>query len=295
MNTVLSTNDWSESFIHPQNFGYPMISPKRYYCSLSCLEKEISELVEERGVVYSRRMANYVDGEPMSGRLICRYSGCPAFIRVVKTKRGYHMTSQGPAHSDKCLEDQELSLATHALNSEHEEQKPPQNSITEKLSEDRTEPRDETNMKAAIEMAKKALSSGETPVGCVVVDKNDKVIAEGANKTNQTKDPTQHAELLAVESLLEKTGDLSAIDKLYVTIEPCIMCASILLQARIPSVVFAAYNDRFGGMGGVLSLHSQKHCDRCCVRSLSDPEAVQLLRTFYETGNPNAPNPKRKP
>ena len=142
---------------------------------------------------------------------------------------------------------------------------------------------------------KKALSSGETPVGCVVVNKDNEIIASGANKTNQTKDPTQHAELLAVESVLEKDDNVSAIDRLYVTIEPCIMCASILLQAGIPNVIFAAYNERFGGMGGVINLYSQTHCDRCCSRKIGNPEAVQLLRTFYETGNPNAPNPKRKP
>ncbi|KAI1101443.1 cytidine deaminase-like protein [Jackrogersella minutella] len=153
-------------------------------------------------------------------------------------------------------------------------------------------------MRDALDMSNLALSTNETPVGCVLVH-NGKVIAKGMNATNHTRNGTRHAEFMAVCSLLSRVrsgeyqglddnsspdtatswGDVDpedghifpygqklhpspAVDKrilseciLYVTVEPCVMCASFLRQTGIKKVYFGAVNDKFGGTGGVFKIH----------------------------------------
>ncbi|RCI17061.1 hypothetical protein L249_1790 [Ophiocordyceps polyrhachis-furcata BCC 54312] len=134
----------------------------------------------------------------------------------------------------------------------------------------------------ALEMARLALRTNETPVGCVLVH-NGSIIAKGMNATNVTRNGTRHAELMAISALLSVTvdgpGDQASqchnypygqklvpahqVDAgilrdciLYVTVEPCVMCASLLRQMGIKKVYFGAVNDKFGGTGGVFSIHA---------------------------------------
>ncbi|EHK22724.1 uncharacterized protein TRIVIDRAFT_27743, partial [Trichoderma virens Gv29-8] len=104
--------------------------------------------------------------------------------------------------------------------------------------------------------AKLALRTNETPVGCVVVHDN-KVIARGMNATNVTRNGTRHAEFMALAALLSRVdGSILRESTLYVTVEPCVMCASLLRQVGIKKVYFGAVNDKFGGTGGVFSIHA---------------------------------------
>ncbi|XP_044471020.1 tRNA-specific adenosine deaminase TAD2 isoform X2 [Mangifera indica] len=168
-------------------------------------------------------------------------------------------------------------------------------------------------MELAIQQAKLALDCLEVPVGCVILE-DGKVIATGRNRTNETRNATRHAEMEAIDTLLDmwqKQG-LSRLEVaqkfskccLYVTCEPCIMCASALSILGIKEVYYGCANDKFGGCGSILSLHLS--CTQPntsgevpqgkgfkCAGGIMATEAVSLFRSFYEQGNPNAPKPHR--
>lgn len=169
-------------------------------------------------------------------------------------------------------------------------------------------------MRLALEEAAAAMAAGEVPVGCVLVSRQGAcaVLARAGNDTNRSRNGTRHCELVAAEALLAKEGGRAALrdSRLYVTLEPCIMCAAALQLLGVPEVVFGAPNTRFGGCGGVMSVHqlqapgghltrAARDAPRGCLGGfisrggvLGD-EAVALLRNFYATGNPNAPEEKR--
>ncbi|KAJ5175497.1 uncharacterized protein N7482_001374 [Penicillium canariense] len=151
-------------------------------------------------------------------------------------------------------------------------------------------------MKQALLMGEKALQVGETPVGCVLVH-DDQLVGSGMNDTNRSLNGTRHAEFLAIAELLQShPKSLLQSTDLYVTVEPCVMCASALKQYRIRSVYFGCANDRFGGTGGVLSLHSDRSIDPpyLVYGGLFQKEAIMLLRRFYIQENEKAPNPRPK-
>ena len=113
---------------------------------------------------------------------------------------------------------------------------------------------DEKFMKAAITQARKAYTIDEVPIGCVIVQ-NDKIIARGYNRRNIDKNTLAHAELSAIRKASKKTGDWRLEDcTMYVTLEPCQMCAGAIVQARIPRVVVGAMNKKAGCAGSVLNL-----------------------------------------
>ncbi|KAL2372297.1 hypothetical protein RJZ57_003239 [Blastomyces gilchristii] len=159
------------------------------------------------------------------------------------------------------------------------------------------------------EKGEEALASGETPVGCVLVH-NDEVIGSGMNDTNKSMNGTRHAEFLAIEEVLRShPRSIFRETDLYVTVEPCIMCASALRQYQIRHVYFGCANERFGGTGGVLKLHSEKSLLKLpgiisgspgidppygLTGGLFRKEAIMLLRRFYIQENERAPNPKPK-
>ncbi|CAI7568852.1 unnamed protein product [Penicillium manginii] len=151
-------------------------------------------------------------------------------------------------------------------------------------------------MKQALAMGEKALATGETPVGCVLVY-NDKIVGSGMNDTNRSMNGTRHAEFLAIAEMLQ-TYPKSAIREtdLYVTVEPCIMCSAALRQYGIRSVFVGTHNVRFGGVGGVLTIHSDKSIDPPypVYVGLYRKEAITLLRQFYIQENEKAPNPRPK-
>ncbi|KAK7192705.1 hypothetical protein DPSP01_006867 [Paraphaeosphaeria sporulosa] len=151
-------------------------------------------------------------------------------------------------------------------------------------------------MREAINMAELALKSDETPVGCVFV-RNGEVFGRGMNETNRTLNGTRHAEFVALAGILSKhpISDLKETD-LYVTVEPCVMCASMLRQYGIRAVYFGCWNERFGGTGGVLNIHSDPSVDRPypVTGGIFREEAIMLLRKFYVQENEKAPEPKQK-
>jgi tRNA(adenine34) deaminase len=113
---------------------------------------------------------------------------------------------------------------------------------------------DEKYMREAIKQAKKAALAGDVPIGCVIVQ-NDKIIARGYNKRNAKKTTLAHAELLAIEKASKKVGDWRLEDcTMYITLEPCQMCAGAIVQARVPRVVVGAMNKKAGCAGSVLNL-----------------------------------------
>ena len=117
---------------------------------------------------------------------------------------------------------------------------------------------DEKFMKAALAQAKKAYALDEVPIGCVIVQ-NNKIIARGYNRRNTDKNTLAHAELTAIKKASKKTGDWRLEDcTLYVTLEPCQMCAGAIVQSRMQRVVIASMNAKAGCAGSVLNLLQMK-------------------------------------
>lgn len=116
---------------------------------------------------------------------------------------------------------------------------------------------DESFMKQAVKQAKQAYDKLETPIGCVIVHE-DKIIARGYNKRNMKKNTLAHAEILAINKASKVLGDWRLEDcTMYVTLEPCPMCAGAIVQARIPHVVIGSMNPKAGCAGSVLNLLQQ--------------------------------------
>lgn len=117
---------------------------------------------------------------------------------------------------------------------------------------------DEKYMKEAIRQAKKAYALEEVPIGCVIVQ-NDKIIARGYNRRNTDKNTLAHAELSAIKKACKKTGDWRLEDcTMYVTLEPCQMCAGAIVQSRLKKVVIGSMNPKAGCAGSVINLLQMK-------------------------------------
>jgi tRNA-specific adenosine deaminase 2 len=151
-------------------------------------------------------------------------------------------------------------------------------------------------MKEALSMAEYAFESDEVPVGCVYVHKGE-VIAKGMNDTNRSLCGHRHAEFLGIESILkEYPQTVFEETDLYVTVEPCVMCASALRQLKIQAVYFGCANDRFGGCGSVYSINTDDAVERPyrAYPGFYREEAIMLLRRFYIQENEKAPKAKTK-
>lgn len=139
-------------------------------------------------------------------------------------------------------------------------------------------------MKLAIALAEKAASVGEVPVGAVVV-KNGEIIAEGYNLRENGGGSTAHAELLAIERASERLGTwrLSGCE-LYVTLEPCPMCAGAIINSRIDKVVYGAKDANGGALGSVVDLCSYPLGHKPeIVCGVLENECRDLLRDFFES------------
>ncbi|XP_072265116.1 tRNA-specific adenosine deaminase 2 [Pyxicephalus adspersus] len=157
-------------------------------------------------------------------------------------------------------------------------------------------------MEKAFQMAQDALDNGEVPVGCLMVHDNQ-LVGQGRNEVNETKNATRHAEMVAVDQVLDwcRKNDRNSTQVfentvLYVTVEPCIMCAGALRLLRIPLVVYGCRNERFGGCGSVLNVAGDDISDTGaqfkCISGYNAQKAVEMLKTFYKQENPNAPKSK---
>lgn len=138
-------------------------------------------------------------------------------------------------------------------------------------------------MQRALELAKQAAAEGEVPVGAVLVRDND-VIGEGWNRPIASHDPTGHAEINAMRSAAEKVGNYRLVDStLYVTLEPCVMCAGAIIHARIKRVVYGAIEPKTGAVVSVFDvLTDGRHNHQPEIKGgvLAD-EAASLMQTFF--------------
>ena len=138
-------------------------------------------------------------------------------------------------------------------------------------------------MAHALDLARAAEARGEVPVGAVIVE-DGRVLAEGSNRTASDADPTGHAEMVAIRAAAAARGDWRLVDTtLYVTLEPCAMCAGAIVLARIPRVVYAT-EDPKAGMAGSLEnlLQDERLNHRCAIeRGVLAGESAELLRGFF--------------
>ncbi len=143
---------------------------------------------------------------------------------------------------------------------------------------------DEAYMVQALELAREAAAAGETPVGCVIV-RGDTVVGRGRNRREEKKSPLSHAELEAIREASRALGDWRLEGcALYVTLEPCPMCAGAILNARIPRVYFGARDPAMGACGGVFNLFMEgfPHSP-ALVGGVLEEECRQVLRKFFSS------------
>lgn len=140
-------------------------------------------------------------------------------------------------------------------------------------------------MSLALAEARAAAVRGEVPVGAVIVDPRDgRIVAAAGNRTEELADPTAHAEVLAIRAACAAMGEprLPALD-LYVTLEPCAMCAAAISFARLRRVVFGAYDPKGGGVEHGPRLFAQATCHHApeVVGGVEETAAAALLRDFF--------------
>jgi len=141
-------------------------------------------------------------------------------------------------------------------------------------------------MDLALGEARAAGGRGEVPVGAVIVDSDTgKIIASAGNRTEEDNDPTAHAEILAIRNATSTQGQtrLENFD-LYVTLEPCAMCAAAISLARVRRLYFAAYDPKSGGVehGAKVFEHATCHHKPEVIGGLNESEAAELLMDFFK-------------
>ncbi|MGN0426035.1 MAG: tRNA adenosine(34) deaminase TadA [Acetatifactor sp.] len=141
----------------------------------------------------------------------------------------------------------------------------------------------EKYMREALRQAKKAYALGEVPIGCVIVHEG-RIIGRGYNRRNTDKNTLAHAEITAINKASKKIGDWRLEEcTLYVTLEPCQMCAGAIVQARIPQVVMGCMNPKAGCGGSILNLLEmpQFNHQAAVTRGVLEKECSTLLKTFF--------------
>ena len=139
-------------------------------------------------------------------------------------------------------------------------------------------------MRRALELAAQAAQEGDVPVGCVIV-KDGEIVGEGRNRREENGDATAHAELEAIRDACDKLGTWRLHDcTLYVTLEPCPMCAGGIINSRMHTVRYGARDDKAGACGSVLNLFEERfnHKPRL-YGGLLEGECAQQLQEFFET------------
>ena len=143
--------------------------------------------------------------------------------------------------------------------------------------------KDEKFMREAIRQAKKAEALMEVPIGCVIVFE-DKIIARGYNRRNTDKNTISHAEMNAIRKASRKLGDWRLEGcTMYITLEPCQMCAGAIVQARIPRVVIGSMNTKAGCAGSILNLLDMKEFNHQVqvTRGVLEDECSGMLSDFF--------------
>jgi tRNA(adenine34) deaminase len=154
------------------------------------------------------------------------------------------------------------------------------------LKTDEGEDRDEALMRLALDEARLALSHEDVPVGAILVDEDGNVLGRGHNRREQRADPCAHAEVLALREAATARGLWRLDDTtLYVTLEPCAMCAGALVNARVSTLVFGAWDVRAGGVESVFRICTEPRLNhRLTVRAgvLEEP-CRELLQSFFRS------------
>lgn len=146
-----------------------------------------------------------------------------------------------------------------------------------------------SHMNAALDQARQAAQRGEVPVGAVVVSPEGEIVAAAGNRTRELADPTAHAELLAIREAAARLGAerLSGCD-LYVTLEPCAMCAGAISAARIRRLYYGAADPKSGGVahGARVLAQPQAHHKPEIYEGIAATEAEELLKNFFAARRP---------
>ena len=141
-------------------------------------------------------------------------------------------------------------------------------------------------MNIALDLAKDAAAAGEVPVGAIVVDSGGQIIGTGANRRESDQDPIAHAEILAIAQAANKTGFWRLEDTtLFVTLEPCPMCAGAILNARIPRVVYGATDPKAGAVASLYRLLEDDRLNHQCLVTggIQADESAKLLSSFFQS------------
>lgn len=142
---------------------------------------------------------------------------------------------------------------------------------------------DQEAMQAALEEARLAAEAGEVPIGAVVV-REGRIIGRGQNSLLRNLDPTAHAEIVAMRDAARAIGNYRLVGcTLYVTLEPCAMCAGAMIHARLDRLVYAAADPKAGACGSVLSVlnHPQLNHQMQVEQGIAAEEAAEMLRGFF--------------
>ena len=144
--------------------------------------------------------------------------------------------------------------------------------------------RDEIYMKKALELAQIAAEQGEVPVGAVVVKKTTgEIVGRGFNRREYGRSPLTHAEMVAIEQASRRLGGWRLIDcELFVTLEPCPMCAGAMINSRVERVVFGAYDAKAGSCGSVIDLFDLPYNHKPELRGgVLENECADILSEFF--------------
>jgi tRNA(adenine34) deaminase len=147
------------------------------------------------------------------------------------------------------------------------------------------DPADLEAMDRALALAAEAASAGEVPVGAVVLDRDGRLIGEGRNRRELDRDPSAHAEVVAMRQASAASGSWNLDGcTLVVTLEPCLMCAGTLLQARVSRVVFGAWDEKAGAAGSMYDVVRDRRLPYRAevVAGVREAESQALLRGFFE-------------
>ena len=144
---------------------------------------------------------------------------------------------------------------------------------------------DETFMNKALKQAELAFLADEVPVGCVIV-KDGKIIARARNKRETLSEPTAHAEMIAIRKAAKVLGDWQLVGcTLYVTIEPCIMCAGTIIQSRVSKVVYGAPNSKGGAFGSSINVLEAKDLNHYpeVVGGILLDDCVEIVKRYFKS------------
>ena len=143
---------------------------------------------------------------------------------------------------------------------------------------------DEEWMQYALQLAKKSEQRDEVPVGAIIVYKN-KIIGEGWNQPISSNNPTAHAEIMALQDAGEKIGNYRLLDStMYVTLEPCVMCAGAMVHARIAKLVYAVDDQKTGACGSVFNMIQAEELNHNTEikKGVLEKECQALIKNFFK-------------